>query len=146
MVQKKMLKLMLKKKKLDKERVQLLTSWEHTGFHIDSSRRLSQGDRAGLEAVLQYLERPPVSLERLTYRENGVVHYRGKFNPNLQRDYQLVPGVEFLAMLVPHINLKYEITIRYSATVADKSVQWRYLKHDQKKMGKMGLDKTRWHS
>jgi hypothetical protein len=71
-----------------------------------------------LEAVLQYLERPPVSLERLTYRENGVVHYRGKFNPNLQRDYQLVPGVEFLAMLVPHINLKYEIVIRYYGAIS----------------------------
>ena len=127
--QEKMLKMMLKKKKLDKERFQLLTSWEHSGFHIDSSRRFLEGDRAGLEAVLQYLERPPVSLERLSYKDNGVVHYRGKFNPNLQRDYQLVPGVEFLAMLVPHINLKYEIVIRYygaiSATIRKK---WGWIK------------------
>ena len=62
---------------------------------------------------MQYIERPPVSLERLTYREDGRAHYRGKFHPGLGRDHQLVSGVEFLAMLVPHIALRYEVRIRY---------------------------------
>ena len=42
-----------------------------------------------------------------------MVHYKGKFHPGLGRDHQLVSGVEFLAMLVPHIALRYEVTIRY---------------------------------
>jgi len=61
------------------------------------------------------------------YKNNGIVHFRGKFNPILQRDYQLVPGVEFLAMLVPHINLKHEIVIRYYgalSTTIRKKLGW----------------------
>ena len=36
----------------------------------------------------------------------------GKFHPGLGRDHQLVTPVEFLAMLVPHIALRYEVKIR----------------------------------
>ncbi len=38
--------------------------------------------------------------------------FRGKFNPSLGRDYQHVHGVEFLAMLVPHIMMRFECSIR----------------------------------
>lgn len=58
-------------------------------------------DRQGLESLLQYIERPPVSLKRLRYlRDEDRVFYSGKFNPSLGRDHQLVSGLEFLAMLV----------------------------------------------
>ena len=43
----------------------------------------------------------------------GMVHYQGnRFHPGLGRDHQLVTPVEFLAMLVPHIALRYEVRIR----------------------------------
>jgi hypothetical protein len=58
------------------------------------------------------MERPAVSLRRLNYRDDGLVHYQGKFHPRLGTDHQLVTPVEFLAMLVPHVALKYEVTIR----------------------------------
>ncbi len=35
-----------------------------------------------------------------------------RHHPGLGRDHQLVSGVEFLAMLVPHVQLRYEVTIR----------------------------------
>ena len=42
-----------------------------------------------------------------------MVHYLGsRFHPALGRDHQLVTPVEFLAMLVPHIALRYEVKIR----------------------------------
>ena len=42
-----------------------------------------------------------------------LVHYQGgQFHPGLGRDHQLVTPVEFLAMLVPHIALRYEARIR----------------------------------
>ena len=92
--------------------------------NVNADRRIDAGDRVALESLLQYIERPPVSLERLTYRDNGIVHYQGKFHPGLGRDHQLLSGVEFLAMLAPHINLRYEVTIRYygalSTTVRKK--------------------------
>ena len=118
---------MLKREKITPERVELLRSWEHSGFNINSDRRIDAGDREALESLLQYIERPPISLERLTYRPDGMVHYKGKFHPGLGRDHQLLGGVEFLAMLVPHINLRYEVTIRtYGAlsTTIRKKFGW----------------------
>ena len=42
-----------------------------------------------------------------------MVHYQGdKFHPGLGRDHQLVTPVEFLAMIIPHIGLRYEVKIR----------------------------------
>ena len=42
-----------------------------------------------------------------------MVHYLGtRFHPALGRDHQLVTPVEFLAILVPHIALRYEVNIR----------------------------------
>ena len=46
------------------------------------------------------------------YQDDGRVLYRGtKFHPGLGRDYQLTSGVEFLAMLLAHIALRYECRI-----------------------------------
>ena len=58
-----------------------------------------------------YFERAPVALSRLEYLDDGRVLYRGNFHPSLRRDYQLVSGVEFLAMLVAHIALRFECRI-----------------------------------
>ena len=87
------------------ERIEMLRSWQHSGFQINASRRLSEGKRQELEKLLQYMLRPPVALNRLSY-EAGNVTYRGNFHPSFGRDYQHVSGVEFLAMLVPHILLR----------------------------------------
>jgi hypothetical protein len=112
-------KMMLKQEAVTEERVALLQSWQHSGFHIDASRRVAQGHRDELERLLQYFERPPVSLERLSYFADGRVLYRGgKFHPGLGRDHQLVSGVEFLAMLVPHILLRYECSVRYYGAIS----------------------------
>ena len=95
------------------ERVELLGGWQHSGFNLNTTRRVAAGDRQSLETFLQYIERPPVSLRGLTYRPYGMVHYQGnRFHPGLGRDHQLVTPVEFLAMLVPHIALRYEVRIR----------------------------------
>ncbi len=72
---------------------------------------MDQGDRLALEQQLQYIERPPVSLERLEYREDGNILYRGNYNPSLGRDYQLCSPLEFLAMLIPHVTLRFECRI-----------------------------------
>jgi hypothetical protein len=46
------------------------------------------------------------------YQDDGRVLYRGtRFHPRIGRDYQLVSDVEFLALLVPHIALRYECRI-----------------------------------
>ncbi|MCZ6794064.1 MAG: transposase [Planctomycetota bacterium] len=68
---------------------------------------------SGSERLLEYIERPPVSLERLEYRDDGKILYRGNYNPSLSRDYQFCSPVEFLAMLVPHVRGAYFVYVRY---------------------------------
>jgi len=121
------LRMMLEREKITAERADLLRSWVHSGFHVNSDRRVEAGDRRGLESLLEYMERAPVALERLTYRPDGRVLYRGKFHPVLGTDHRLVAGEEFLALLVPHVLLRYECVIRcYGAasTAIRKKFGW----------------------
>lgn len=127
-----MFRFFLKKEKITPERVELLRSWRHSGFNVSSDRRIPQGERLELERLLQYMERPPVSLERLEYQSDGRVLYRGKFNPSLQRDYQLSSALEFLAMLVPHVALRYECRIHsYGASSTTIRRQLGWIKKDE---------------
>src|SRR6185369_6304781 len=57
---------MLEEEKITPERAELLRSWVHSGFQVNGERRVEAGDRKGLESLLAYMERSPVSLERLT--------------------------------------------------------------------------------
>ena len=58
------------------------------------------------------MARAPISLERLQYHDDGRVEYRGKFHPGLKRDHQLCSAFEFLALVVPHVALRYESLFR----------------------------------
>lgn len=109
------LKMLLARGRIAPGRVALVRSWRHSGFAVHWERRVEASDRRGLESLLEYMERPAVALDRLTYREDGLVHYRGSFHLGLGRDHQLVTGLEFLALLVPHIQLKHEVIRSYGA-------------------------------
>ena len=99
--------MMLEKEKMLPETVERFKSWEHSGFAVNSERKLEADDRPGLEGLLSYMERPAVSLRRLTYRTDGMVHYQGtRLHPRLGIDHQFLTPVEFLAMLIPHIALR----------------------------------------
>mgnify|MGYP001605988630 FL=1 len=111
-------KALLKKEAVTKERVEILRTWRHSGFHVDASRRVAAEDRKGLESLLEYMERAPVALERLTYLDDGQVLYRGNYHPGLGRDHQLVSGLEFLALALPHVLLRFEITSRSYGAVS----------------------------
>lgn len=119
--------LLRKKDKIDDERINLLRSWNHSGFSVHAERLIAPGNQAELESALEYMERPPVSLQRIQRLDTGLVVYRGKFHPGLNRDHQIVTELEFLAMIVPHIQLRYEHKARcYGAisTTLRRSFGW----------------------
>ena len=107
-------RMMLRRQKVRPETVERMRAWEHSGFAVNFDRLIEAHDRKGLEGLLSYMERAPVSLRRLTYRsENGTVHYQEtRFHPRLGRDHQLLPALDFLALLMPHIALRYEVRVR----------------------------------
>jgi hypothetical protein len=120
---------LLKKEKITEEVAADMRAWPHSGFQVSWERRIEADDRKGLEGLLAYMDRPPVSLRRLSYRrEDGLVHYQGtKLHPRLGTDHQLLPPLDFLALLVAHVLLRYEVTIRcYGAlsTTFRKRLGW----------------------
>jgi hypothetical protein len=124
-------KALLENEATTEDRVTLVRSWVHSGFNVDSSRRLEPEDRQGLQSLLEYMERAPVSLERLEYRSDGLVHYRGHYHPGLGRDHQLLPAVDFLALVVPHVFLRWEVSIRtYGAISTTIRKRFGWIKTD----------------
>ena len=81
---------------IDEERAALVGSWPHSGFGTHAARVIQPGSRHELESILQYMERAPVLLERLTFRPDGMVHYQANYHLGLGRNHQLVTGVERL--------------------------------------------------
>lgn len=68
------------------------------------------------------MDRPPVSLRRLTYLSNGLVHCQGtKAHPRLGIDHQLLPPVDFLALLASHVLLRDQVTIRTQGAISTTS-------------------------
>ena len=51
-------RVLLKKEKITEERIELLRSWRHSGFNVDSSRKVDQGDRLALEQLLIVISIP----------------------------------------------------------------------------------------
>lgn len=116
------LQLMLRRGKILPETAERMHSWEHSGFNVGWERKLERDDRHGLQGLLSYMERAPVSLKRLTYRDDGMVHYQGtKMHPRLGVDHQLLPPVDFLAALVPHILLRYQVSSRLYGAISTRS-------------------------
>jgi hypothetical protein len=116
-------RLLLRREKILPETVERFKAWEHSGFSANWERKIAAEDRQGLERLLTYMERPAVSLRRLRYLDDGMVSYQGsKFHPRLGIDHQLLSPVEFLALLVPHVLLRYEITLRLYGAL---STTWR---------------------
>ncbi|MBI4583967.1 MAG: transposase [Planctomycetes bacterium] len=119
----KFFQMMLRREKLLPETVERFKSWEHSGFSVNWERKFAAEDRKGLEGLLAYMERPAVSLRRLHYRDDGLVHYRGtRAHPRRGLDHQLLTPVEFLALLVPQVLLRYEVTLRLYGAL---STTWR---------------------
>jgi hypothetical protein len=47
---------LLQREAITPERIELLKSWRHSGFAVNSERRIPKGERKELESVLEYME------------------------------------------------------------------------------------------
>jgi hypothetical protein len=81
-----------------------MLAWDNSGFSLDAAVRVGAHDRAGLERLLRYCDRPPFALERLELIDEQQVIYR---LPRTQRDgttaLSLTPLelIDHLAALIP---------------------------------------------
>ena len=98
----------------DPELATRMRQWQHAGFSVHNQIRARANDAEGRKQLARYMIRNPFALEKMTYdKHTGMVIYRSKFHARLKRNYQLLPAVQWLKLLLAHIPDKYEHLVRY---------------------------------
>ena len=93
-----------------------MLAWRHSGFSVHNGVRVRARDAEGRKKLAQYMLRAPFSLEKMTYlAETGMVMYRSHMHKGLKRNFQLLPGAQWLEMLCRHIPDSFEHLVRYVA-------------------------------
>ena len=88
---------------LSEERVELLLSWQNTGFSVHNSATVGADDAASTEGLARYLLRPPLSLARMSWEGGGsFVRYRRKARGRFGGSQTTLDPMDFLARLLMH--------------------------------------------
>jgi hypothetical protein len=79
---------MLKRKgKIADDLIQKLMNWRHSGFSVYAGNRIARDDKAGQEALAQYIMRNAFAEEKITYiDETGQVLYRSDITPRQEQE------------------------------------------------------------
>ena len=107
---------------LSEERIELLLSWQNTGFSVHNTVTVGSEDAAGSERLARYLLRPPLSLERMSLAAEGSVLYRRKAPGRCGGSQTTFDAMDFLARLLMHIPQRKLHTVRY---YGEYSRAWR---------------------
>lgn len=91
-----------------------MLAWRHSGFSVHNAVRVHEGDVQGRRKLAQYMLRAPFSLEKMSYDEKtGTVIYRSHMHKSLKRNFQVMPGAQWLELLCRHIPDRFEHLVRY---------------------------------
>ena len=108
------LKLLIAEGTLAESLAARMLTWRHSGFSVHNAVRVRADDAAGRIKLAQYMLRAPLSLEKMTYdARSGMVIYRSCMHKGLKRNFQLMPGAQWLEMLCRHIPERFEHLVRY---------------------------------
>jgi len=99
-----------------------MLAWRHTGFSAHNAVRVGARDVSARCRLAQYMLRAPFSLEKMSYdMESGTVIYRSRMHKALKRNYQIMPGADWLALLCTHIPNRFEHLVRYAGWYSNRS-------------------------
>jgi len=77
-----------------------MLAWRHGGFSAHNDVRVAAEDAEGRKKFAGYMLRAPMSLQKMTYdAATGTVIYRSKMHAGLKRNFQVMPGAAWLALL-----------------------------------------------
>ena len=83
-------------------------------LHQVHTVRVASGDTGGRKKLAQYMLRAPLSLEKMTYlQQTGMVMHRSHMHQSLKRNFQLMPGAQWLELLSRYIPNRFEHLVRY---------------------------------
>jgi hypothetical protein len=63
--QERVFRLLLDELKINESVVANMRNWRHSGFNVDNSVRIEDGDNAGMQRLIEYIARCPFSLARM---------------------------------------------------------------------------------
>ncbi len=84
--------------------------------------RSKAADADGRQRLARYMIRCPFALEKMRCdQHSGMVIYRSKLHATLKRNYQLMPALRWLRLLMNHVPDKYEHLVRYYGCYSNRS-------------------------
>jgi hypothetical protein len=99
-----------------------MLKWHHSGFSVHNQVYTKADDAEGRQRLSRYMIRCPFSLEKMSYApDSGMVVYRSKPHATLKRNYQLMPAIKWLRLLMNHLPDKYEHLLRYYGYYSNRS-------------------------
>ena len=99
-----------------------MLAWRHTGFSAHNAVRVGARDTAARRKLAQYMLRAPFSLEKMSYDpDTCTVIYRSRMHKMLKRNFQIMPGADWLAQLCAHIPDRFEHLVRYAGWYSNRS-------------------------
>ncbi len=107
---------LLREELITEHRLELLSSWKHSGFSVHNAVYVSAGDHSALEALVRYMMRPPVSLARLRLLPGGreVLHFPkgGDDDPGSPQP-ERIDAFEYVARVLAQIPPPRKHLVRY---------------------------------
>lgn len=88
---------------------------------------MAAADAEGRKRLAGYTLRAPMSLQKMTYdAATGTVIYRSRMHAGLRRNFQVMPGAEWLALLCkqPSLDLARKLLGRGSFARSTRSIRW----------------------
>ncbi len=109
-----MMRLLVRREVVPAPLAEQMLAWRHGGFTVHNQVRVAAGDAEGRKSLAGYMLRAPFSLKKTTYdAAKGSVIYRSKLHATLKRNFQVMPGVQWLELLCKHIPDRHEHMVRY---------------------------------
>ena len=108
------LKLFVDQELFEPEIADAMLAWMHSGFSVDDSVWLPDGDTRGHDRLARYCARNPLALERMRYdADASTVHYTSDKSTGPTAGSHSFDALEFLALLVAQIPDKGQVLQRY---------------------------------
>ena len=99
-----------------------MLTWPHSGFSVHNRIRSKATDADARQRLARYMIRCPFALEKMRFdQQSSMVIYRSKLHATLKRNYQLMPALKWLRLLMNHIPDKYEHRVRYYGYDSNRS-------------------------
>ena len=106
----KVFKMLLTRKKITEDLIDMTMSWRHSGFNVYSGPRIQPGEEEAMENLARYIIRASFSQERMSYiPEESKVLYRSKDG----KRENIFDALEWLAAMCSHVPNKGEQMVRY---------------------------------